>query len=56
MDITINNSPRLRRILSASAKYKVLEDIYRNDPEVGPKTAAMLREAFRAAADMQDDE
>ena len=46
-DLTSNY--RFQRIIAEAAEYRVLEQIYRSDPNVGPKTAALIRECFRAA-------
>jgi hypothetical protein len=48
-DLTSNY--RFQRIIAEAAEYRVLEQIYRSDPNVGPKTAALIRECFRAARD-----
>jgi hypothetical protein len=48
-DITRNS--RFQRIIAEAAEYRILEQIYRADPEVGPQTAALFRECFRAARD-----
>jgi hypothetical protein len=48
-DLTSNY--RFQRIIAEAAEYRVLQQIYRSDPKVGPKTAALLRECFRASRD-----
>jgi hypothetical protein len=47
----ITNTHTFRRMLAQAAEYRVLQQIYRSDPQVGPKTAALLRECFRASRD-----
>lgn len=49
IDITCNS--RFQRIIAEAAEYRILEQIYRADPKVGPATAALFRECFRAARD-----
>jgi hypothetical protein len=48
-DLTCNS--RFQRIIAEAAEYRLLQQIYRADPDVGPKTAALFRECFRAARD-----
>jgi hypothetical protein len=42
---------RVQRILVEAARYQVLHQIYKSDPSVGPKTAALLRDCFRVYRD-----
>ena len=48
-DITSNS--RFQRIIAEAAEYRLLQQIYRADPQVGPDTAALFRECFRTARD-----
>jgi hypothetical protein len=48
-DLTSNS--RFQRIIAEAAEYRILQQIYRADPKIGPKTAALIRECFRAARD-----
>ena len=48
-DITSNS--RFQRIIAEAAEYRIFEQIYRNDPSVGPRAAALFRECFRTARD-----
>jgi len=51
MSNALTSNSRFQRIIAEAAEYRVLQQIYRSDPKVGPKTAALLRECFRAARD-----
>jgi hypothetical protein len=42
---------RLHRLVTEAAQYRVLRQIYENDPNVGPRTAALLRDCFRTDRD-----
>jgi hypothetical protein len=47
----VTQSWRLQRILVEAAAYRTLRSVYESDPTVGRKTAATLRECFRAHRD-----
>jgi hypothetical protein len=42
---------RLSRLLAEASQYRTLRSIYERDPQVGPRTAATLRECFRTYRD-----
>jgi hypothetical protein len=42
---------RFSRIMVEAAQYRTLRSIYEADPQVGPQTAAMLRECFKSYRD-----
>jgi hypothetical protein len=42
---------RLQRLVMEAAQYRVLHQIYRSDPGVSPKTAALLRDCFSSYRD-----
>jgi hypothetical protein len=47
----IMQNVRFHRILVEAASYRVLREIYKSDPSVGPQTAATLRDCLRADRD-----
>jgi hypothetical protein len=42
---------RVQRLLVEAAQYRVLHQIHESDPNVSPKTAALLRDCFRICRD-----
>jgi hypothetical protein len=42
---------RYQRLLVEAAQYRTLRQIFRSDPQLGAKTAAILREVFNADQD-----
>jgi hypothetical protein len=52
-DITANY--RFQQILVESAHYRVLREIYKSDPDIGPNTATALRDCFRSYRDDAGD-
>jgi hypothetical protein len=42
---------RFQRILIEAAQYRTLRQVFKADPEVTPKTAAIIREVFVADRD-----
>lgn len=51
----VTQHPRFTNIIWEAAQFRTLRAIVRADPNVGPKTARIIRDAFRhdAAADLQ---
>ena len=47
----ITQSFRFQRILVEAAQYRTLYELYKSDPNVGPGTATLLRDCFRADRD-----
>ena len=42
---------RYQRLLVEAAQYRMLRQIFRTDPQLGTKTATLLREIFKADQD-----
>jgi hypothetical protein len=49
VDLTQNHY--LQQILVEAAQYRTVRAIYQSDPDLGPNTAAILREVLRADRD-----
>jgi hypothetical protein len=42
---------RIHRLITEAAQYRIMRRIYDADPNVGPGTAALLRDCFRTDRD-----
>ena len=42
---------RLQRIVAEAAQYRTLREVVRSDPQITPRTAALLRKVFQADRD-----
>jgi hypothetical protein len=47
----ITNNYRFQRILIEAAQYRTLRQVFKADPAVTPKTAAIIRDVFIADRD-----